>query len=117
MGEGLEHQYFDKLEKDVFQLVDGLREAENEITPDNKDAIKKIIQKTIGQSQNLVDFIYKEENEEFANLELVGELTQLIDFLQDFCLNPINNGELDDAELGIPDAIQKAEEIIEIMDE
>ena len=35
MGEGLEYQYFDKLEKDVFKLVDDLREAENEITPDN----------------------------------------------------------------------------------
>ena len=117
MGEGLEYQYFDKLEKDVFILVDDLREAENEITPDNKDTIKGIIQKTIDQSQNLVDFSYKEENEEFANLELVGELTQLIDFLQDFCLNPINKGELDDAESGITEAIQKAEEIIEIMDE
>lgn len=31
MSEGLEHHYFDKLEKDVFQLVDGLREAENEL--------------------------------------------------------------------------------------
>ena len=117
MSEDLEYQYFDRLEKDVFKLVDDLREAENEITPDNKDAIKEIIQKTIAQSQNLIDFIYRKENEEFANLELVSELTQLIDFLQDFCLNPIKNGELDDAESGIPEAIQKAEEIIEIMDE
>ena len=80
--------------------MDDLREAENEITPDNKDAIKEIIQKTIAVL-NLVDFIYRKENEEFANLELVSELTQLIDFLQDFCLNPIKNGELDDAESGI----------------
>ena len=64
MSEDLEYQYFDRLEKDVFKLVDDLREAENEITPDNKDAIKEIIQKTIAQSQNLVDFIYRKENEE-----------------------------------------------------
>ena len=117
MSNDLEYQYYDKLEKGVFKLVDDLREADDEISSENKDTIKEIIQKPIDQSQKLVDFSYKDENEDFANLEVVGELTQLIDFLQDFCLNPINEGELEDAESEIPEAIRKAEEIIEIMDE
>ena len=117
MGNDLEYQYYDKLEKGVFKLVDELREAEDEISSENKNTIKEIIQKTIDQSQNLVDMSYKEENEDFAHLEVVGELTQLIDFLQDFCLNPINEDEFEDAESEIPEAIRKAEGIIGIMDE